>query len=138
MGLSRIFAAGLMVLPVAIAGAQDTFRQSWDGGSFSYPVGQPEITSQTLTLDGSKPIPFHCHPVPTMAHVLHGELEVETRSGQSKVFRQGDSLVEVMGTIHRGTVLAAPVELIVFYAGAAGTPITVLADDDSAASYCES
>ena len=71
-----------------------------------------------------------------MAHVLHGALEVETRSGQRKVFRQGDSLVEVMDTVHRGTVVTAPVELIVFYAGAAGTPITVLADDDSAESYC--
>ena len=136
MGLSRFIVAGFIVLPVTIASAQDAFQQSWDGGSFSYPAGQPEITAQILTLDGSKPIPFHCHPVPTMAHVLHGALEVETRSGQRKVFRQGDSLVEVMDTVHRGTVVTAPVELIVFYAGAAGTPITVLADDDSAESYC--
>jgi quercetin dioxygenase-like cupin family protein len=132
----RRIVAGLLALPAAIASAQDTFLQSWDGGSFSYPAGQPEITAQTLTLDGSKPIPFHCHPVPTMAHVLHGELEVETRSGQKKVFRPGDSLVEVMGTVHRGIVLTAPVELIVFYAGAAGTPNTVLADDDSSGNYC--
>ena len=134
----RMIFAGLMVLISTITNAQDAFRESWNGGSFSYPSGSPEITARTLTLDGSKPIPFHCHPVPTMAHVLHGELEVETLNGQKKVFSQGDSLVEVMGTVHRGVVITAPVELIVFYAGAIGVPNTVLADDNTAKSYCRS
>ena len=134
----RMIVAGLLALSAGIASAQDAFRESWNGGSFSYPSGFPEITARTLTLDGSQPIPFHCHPVPTMAHVLHGELEVETLNGQKKVFSQGDSLVEVMGTVHRGVVITAPVELIVFYAGAIGVPNTVLADDNTAKSYCSS
>ena len=134
----RTVCAGVMAFMAATAGAQDAFRESWNGGSFSYPSGQPEITARTLSLDGSKPIPFHCHPVPTMAHVLHGELEVETRDGQKKVFSQVESLVEVMGTVHRGVVVTAPVELIVFYAGAIGVPNTVLTDDNTAKSYCRS
>ena len=52
----RTIFAGFMALMAAIAGAQDAFRESWNGGSFSYPSGQPEITAWTLTLDGSKPI----------------------------------------------------------------------------------
>ena len=63
---------------------------------------------------------------------------METRDGHKKVFSQGDSLVEVMGAVHRGVVVTAPVELIVFYAGAIGVPNTVLEDDNTAKSYCRS
>ena len=128
---------GLIGMGFGFASAQERFSESWNGGTFAYPDGKPEITAQTITLDGSTDVPFHCHPVPTMAHVLQGELEVETRAGKKRVFRQGDSLVEVMGTVHRGSVVTAPVELVVFYAGAAGLPVTVLAEDDASAQFCK-
>jgi quercetin dioxygenase-like cupin family protein len=105
---------------------------SWDGGAFEYPDGKPEVTSVILAIgEGDEP-PFHCHPVPTMGYVLRGVLQVETADGNKAVFRAGESVVEVMRTVHRGVAVEPPVEVVVFYAGAEGVPVTVLPDDDPA------
>jgi len=110
---------------------------SWEGGSFSYPEGDPEIISVKLLLEEGKDAPFHCHPVPTMGYISKGEVLLETEDGQTRVFKQGDSVVEVMKTVHRGKSIKGDVEIIVFYAGAKDLPVTVLPKDkESFAKYC--
>jgi len=111
--------------------------QSWDGGAIAYPAGEPQITSVMLRIEDGEEPPFHCHPMPTMGYVLRGALEVETRTGEKAVFRQGDAVVELMRTVHRGRALEAPVEIIVFYAGASGLPTTVLPEQAIAAEHCD-
>lgn len=111
--------------------------QSWDGGTFDYPEGQPEVTSVILKIEEGQQAPFHCHPVPTLGYVLKGTVQVETANGQSTVIEQGESVVEVMRTLHRGKALGGPVEILVFYAGASGIPTTLLPDDAAAAELCE-
>ena len=111
--------------------------QSWDGGSFAYPRGEPEITAVILRIEEDQVPPFHCHPVPTMGYVLKGVAEVETRSGEKVKIRAGDPLVEVMETVHRGRAIEGPVEIVVFYAGAEGVPVTVLAADDPEYHHCK-
>jgi quercetin dioxygenase-like cupin family protein len=110
---------------------------SWDEGSISYPQGQANITAVILRIEEGDEPPFHCHPVPTMGYVLKGEIEVETSGGKTAIFKQGDSVVEVMRTVHRGKALQAPVEIVVFYAGAEGIPTTVLPADDPNNQYCD-
>ncbi len=110
--------------------------QSWDGGSFTYPLGQAEVTSVILRIEAGQQAPFHCHPVPTLGYVLQGTVEVETANGQKIVIEQGESVVEVMRTLHRGTALGGPVEILVFYAGAEGIPTTLLPDEAAAAELC--
>ncbi|MBV9732843.1 MAG: hypothetical protein JO275_08710 [Verrucomicrobia bacterium] len=44
-------------------------------------------------------------------------------------------MCETVGTIHRGFTTDQPVELIVFYAGEAGTPITVDKEKTTASAY---
>ena len=104
--------------------------ESWDGGGIAYPEGQAEITSVLLRIEEDQEPPFHCHPVPTMGYVLRGTVEIETGDGKRKVLGPGVPLVEVMNTVHRGRAIDGPVEIIVFYAGAVGTPVTVIPDDD--------
>ncbi len=82
--------------------------------------------------------PFHCHPVPTMGYVLKGVAEVQTSSGKTITLKEGDSVVEVMRTVHRGRAIQGPVEILVFYAGAVGVPTTVMPGDDPDGVYCDS
>ena len=113
-------------------------QTSWDGGEFRYPTGQAEITSFKLRIEEDQVPKFHCHPVPTLGYILKGSLEVETKSGKKVIFKEGESLVEVMRTIHRGKAIDAPVELIVFYAGSTSMPNTVFPEEDSSKKYCSS
>lgn len=132
-------------LALALVGAgssvmADTLLETttdWSGGELSYPEGEARITAVILRIEEGDMPPFHCHPVPTMGYVLQGEVEVETAAGKRKVIRQGESVVEVMRTVHRGRSLGGTVEILVFYAGATDTPNTVLPDDDPEGKYCD-
>ena len=111
-------------------------QTSWDGGAIKYPDGPAEITSFILRLEEDQMVRYHCHPVPTMGYVLQGTVEVETIEGKKIIFKEGDSAIEVMRTVHRGHALNGPVEIIVFYAGAVDVPTTVFPEDDPEGKYC--
>jgi quercetin dioxygenase-like cupin family protein len=110
--------------------------RSWDGGAIAYPDGDAEITSIILRLEEGADPPFHCHPVPTMGYVLKGVAEIETSDGKTKRIAAGEPLVEVMHTVHRGRAIDGPAEIVVFYAGAVGVPVTVLPGQDPEGQYC--
>lgn len=127
-----------LLLPAALA-AEELLQTTttWEGGEIAYPQGKAEITSAKLVIEKGKTTAFHCHPVPTMGYVLHGQVEVETSSGKRLLLGEGDSVVEVMRTLHRGTAVDGPVEILVFYAGSEATPNTVLPADDPGGKYCD-
>ena len=140
--LSRVFSNAFLTIFLCVlsitSSAQVLLKTqtSWDGGVVSYPQGQAEITSHKLTLKPEQDMKYHCHPVPTQAYILKGELLVETLSGKSIVLKAGESILEVMNTIHRGKAIGGEVELVVFYAGANKLPNTVLHDSPLSAQYC--
>ncbi|WP_353572908.1 cupin domain-containing protein [Candidatus Albibeggiatoa sp. nov. BB20] len=111
-------------------------QTSWDKGKISYPKGQLQITSIKLLIKQGETLPFHCHPVPTMGYVLKGMLEIEIKQGIKKIFQQGESVIEVMRTIHRGRAIGSDVEVVVFYAGAVSMPNTILESDSASKEYC--
>lgn len=111
--------------------------KSWDGGEVFYPKGDAEITSIKIRLEDGKNTKFHCHPVPTFGYILSGQLQVETNKDQAIIMSEGESLLEVMKTMHQGTAINGAVELVVFYAGAKGIPNTIFADDERAKEYCK-
>lgn len=129
--------AAILAWPVVAAEPLLQSSTSWDGEAFSYPGGKAEITSVMLRIEEGAEPPFHCHPVPTMAYVLSGSLEVETSAGKKVLLQPGESVVEVMRTVHRGIAVAAPAEIVVFYAGAEGIPVTVLPENDPDNKYCQ-
>ena len=60
------------------------------------------------------------------AYIVSGELTLEKRdTGERATFRAGQALTETVETAHRGFTTDSPAELIVFYAGQVGLPITV-------------
>ncbi|WP_278941521.1 cupin domain-containing protein [Pseudomonas helleri] len=100
--------------------------ESWDGAPYApYPIGPPEITVLKIIIPANTALGWHTHPMPNVAYVKSGELFVETRDGKHKLLlKPGQVLPEVVQTEHRGTSGNQPVELIVFYAGGKGMPLS--------------
>lgn len=119
-----------------VAEEQLKTQTSWDGGAIEYPQGLAEITSVKLRIEENQVTKFHCHPVPTLGYILQGDLAVETKNGNKIILKEGESIVEVMRTIHRGRAVNGPVEVIVFYAGSTNMPNTVYPENDLNGKYC--
>lgn len=62
---------------------------------------------------------------------------METKDGKKKMLHKGESVVEVLRTVHRGRAVGGPVEIVVFYIGAASMPHTVLPENDPDHEYCD-
>ena len=104
----------------------------WDGGAITYPKNNPEMTVQkiSITTDGQEVVlPIHCHTIPLAAYVLTGSVKVIKTSGEEKLFKAGDAFIEVMKSWHKG-IFTEDTELLVFYAGEKGVPLSVKQDAD--------
>jgi quercetin dioxygenase-like cupin family protein len=59
--------------------------------------------------------------VPFFGVVLQGQLEISLKNGKKNIVKAGDALAEVVNTAHSGKNIGTePVQLLIFYAGAAG------------------
>ena len=135
----KIIASFFVVVSMAQLNAEELLRteQTWEGADIEYPTGTPEVTSIKLNIAEGELTPFHCHPVPTIGYVLQGDLEVETKDGKKKMLHKGESVVEVLRTVHRGRAVGGPVEIVVFYIGAASMPHTVRPENVPDHEYCD-
>jgi len=101
-------------------------QNTWDGNAIAYPQGNPEVTGMLVEIAPGAETGWHAHPVPSFAYVLDGTLEVTLKDGRVKRLQAGEALAEVVDTSHNGrNVGDKPVKLVVFYAGAAGQPLTI-------------
>jgi quercetin dioxygenase-like cupin family protein len=100
---------------------------SWDGTPYTaYPTGQPELTVRKVNMPPNSSFDWHKHPMPAAGYVVSGELIVEGREGGKKVtLTAGQVLPEMNNIVHRGSSGDRPTELIVFYAGTPGMPISI-------------
>ena len=100
---------------------------SWDGMALpNYPQGKPEVTILRIKIPPKVQLPLHQHPVINAGVLLKGELTVVTKNKETLHLKAGDSIVEVVDKWHYGKNEGnEPAEIIVFYAGVQGTPITV-------------
>lgn len=99
---------------------------SWDGTPIVYPQGQAEITGMIVEIAPGAETGWHLHPVTSFGLLLEGEMEVTLKTGQVKRMKAGDSLVEVANILHNGrNTGSTPLKIIVFYAGAVATKLTV-------------
>ena len=56
--------------------------------------------------------------------MLKGELTIVTIDGREHTFRVGDTVMEMIGTVHYGENRGdEPAEVIMFYAGTEGLPL---------------
>ena len=99
---------------------------SWNGATLpAYLTGQPEVTILKISIPPHLRLPLHQHPVINAAVLLKGELTVLTKEGRTLHLTAGDPIIEVVNTWHYGINESnEPAEIIVFYAGVQGRPIT--------------
>ncbi len=100
---------------------------SWDGGTLpDYAKGKPEVTILRITIPPKVQLPLHKHPVINAGVLLKGALTVVTEDQKTLHLKAGDSIVEVVNKWHYGKNEGnEPAEIIVFYAGTQGVPITI-------------
>jgi len=99
---------------------------SWNGAALAYPSGQAEITALMIEIAPGGETGWHLHPVTSFGYILEGELDVHLKDGSVKHMVAGQALAEVVNTLHNGrNVGKGPVKLVVFYAGATGSTLTV-------------
>src|SRR5215471_13484667 len=99
---------------------------SWDGEPYqSYPSGHPEPSVLKITLAPHTQLEWHCHPTPSAAYIVAGELTLERKKdGKGERFTAGQAVSETVDTLHRGVAGSEPLVLIVFYAGSAGMSLS--------------
>jgi quercetin dioxygenase-like cupin family protein len=100
---------------------------SWDGRDLpGYAAGKPEISILRIKIAPGSQLPLHKHLIINAGVLLKGELTVVTEEGKTLHMKAGDPIVEVVNTWHYGKNEGeAPAEIIVFYAGVKGKPITI-------------
>ena len=100
---------------------------SWDGTPLpAYPAGPPEISILRISIPPGAQLPVHRHPVINAGVLVSGELTVVTKDDKTLHLKAGDPIVEVVETWHYGRNDGAqPADIIVFYAGSPGTPLSV-------------
>jgi len=99
---------------------------SWNSATLpAYPTGQPEVTILKISIPPHVQLPLHQHPVINAGVLLQGELTVVTKEGKTLHLKAGDPIIEVVNTWHYGINEGdEPAEIIVFYAGIQGEPVT--------------
>ncbi|MGY0407768.1 MAG: cupin domain-containing protein [Polaribacter sp.] len=102
--------------------------KSWNGSQLpKYLDGNPEITILKIIIPPKTKLPLHKHPEINAGLVLKGELTVISETNDTLHLKAGDPIVELVNTWHFGRNDGTePVEIIVFYAGIKGVPITIL------------
>ena len=101
--------------------------QSWDGAQLpDFPQGKPELRVIRLDFPVGAKTGWHHHTVVNYGIVQQGELTIVCQDGSEQTFHEGEPLVEVIGTIHRGENRGKkPVILNMFYFSAPGAEITI-------------
>lgn len=101
--------------------------KTWDGAPIHYPSGTAKVTGAMHTIPPGVETGWHLHPVPCFALVLEGELVVELKDGRTKKLKAGDTLAEVIGTVHNGKNTGkVPLKIAIFYIGNTELKNTIL------------
>ena len=135
----KLYASILLLIPGYLAALDSQLvkveeltktTESWDGSTLPpYKIGQPEITILKITVQPNMELPWHVHPIINAGVLIKGKLTVITKDGEEHELSVGDTIVEVIGKIHRGINKGSiPAEIIVFYAGVTETPLTIKAE----------
>ena len=105
---------------------------SWNGKVLpGYGNGAPEVTILRIAIPPGVRLPLHKHPVINAGVMTKGELTVTTKKGQVLHLHEGEPIVEVVDTWHYGKNEGSETaEIIVFYAGIQGEPITIKATEE--------
>lgn len=128
-----VFVFSLHAVPTEEIQVEELIKSTemWNGKQLpKYPDGQPEVTILKITIPPQTSLAWHKHPVINCGVLLSGELTVTADDGKVMQLEAGDPLVELVKQSHYGKNPGdEPAVILVFYAGAEGTPITILDKD---------
>ncbi len=102
--------------------------KSWNGDKLpNYPEGNPKVTVLKITIPPKTTLHKHYHTVINSGILLKGALTVVDIDGKILELKAGDVIVELVNKVHYGVNKGnKPAEIVVFYAGVEGLPITVV------------
>ncbi|MGH1539257.1 MAG: cupin domain-containing protein [Arenicella sp.] len=101
--------------------------KSWNGDQLpKYSTADPEITILKITIPAGTKLPLHQHNMINAGVLLKGQLTVVTEDNDTLHMKAGDTIVEVVNKWHYGKNDGlVPAEIIVFYAGTVGEPLSI-------------
>ena len=100
---------------------------TWDNAEYKkLKIKKPEVTVLKIVINVNEELPMHKHDLVNIAYVKKGTLTVITDDNKEITLNVGEVLPELVGKYHYGKNTGnEPVELIVFYIGEKGTPLSV-------------
>ena len=113
----------------AVVKSEELIRtsQSWDGVELpDYLKGRPELVAVRYEFPAGKKLGWHHHPVMNYGILVQGELTIIGQDGKEKTVHEGETVVEMVNTIHHGENRGSkPVILYMFYLSQKGLPLVV-------------
>ena len=100
---------------------------TWDKAEYQkLKIKKPEVTVLKIVFNVGEELPMHKHDLVNIAYVKKGTLTVITDDNKEITLHEGEVLPELIGKYHYGKNTGnEPVELVVFYIGEKGTPLSV-------------
>ena len=100
---------------------------TWDNVKYNrLKIKNPEVTVLKINIGINEALSLHKHDLVNVAYVKKGTLTVYTDKNEHITGKEGECLPEIIGKYHYGKNTGdEPVELIVFYIGECGTPLSV-------------
>ena len=100
---------------------------TWDNAQYEkLKIKNPEATVLKIVIGVNEELPMHKHDLVNIAYVKKGTLTVVTDDNKEITLHEGEVLPELVGKYHYGKNTGSePIELIVFYLGQKGTPLSV-------------
>lgn len=120
----------LCTVNVSYAAQKDVLLKTtstWDNTSYKkLKIKKPEVTVLKIVINVNEELPMHKHDLVNIAYVKKGTLTVITDDNKEITLHEGEVLPELVGKYHYGKNTGnEPVELVVFYIGEIGTPLSV-------------
>lgn len=100
---------------------------TWDKADYQkMKIRKPEVSVLKIVIGVGEELPMHRHDLVNVAYVKKGTLTVITDKNEQITLHEGEVLPELVGKYHYGKNTGKEnVELIVFYVGEKGTPLSV-------------
>ena len=100
---------------------------TWDNAEYKkLKIKKPEVTVLKIVINVGEELPMHKHDLVNIAYVKKGTLTVITDKNEKITLHEGECLPELVGKYHYGKNNGKePIELVVFYIGEEGTPLSV-------------
>lgn len=108
-------------------------NHTWSGELLpAYLEGQPEVTILRIKIPPKTSLAVHEHPEINAGLMIRGELTVISEDQDTLHLKEGDTIVELVNKWHFGKNEGDEIaEIVVFYAGIEGTPVTILEDKNA-------